>query len=239
MKSRALIRFSGYSAPGMNLKEKTLLFLAEYVGTSVVRLLGATLRIRVIGKRYHEERKKGATQRVAYAFWHRNIIPLSVTYANQGACVMVSEHKDGEIITRIIKRMGFTTVRGSTTRGGAKALKSMLRFIKEHEADIAITPDGPRGPACKVQNGAVFIASRSGFPLVPVGVALDRAWILSSWDGFRLPKPFSRCAVVVGEEIEVGKLKGEGEIEGAAELLEKALEKAEKAAAEQLRCWNA
>jgi len=224
----------------MKLKEKMILFLAEYVGTWFVRLLGASVRFRLNGKHYFTERKKGAAARVVYAFWHRNIIPMTVTFANQKGCAMVSEHRDGEVITRIIERMGFYTARGSTTRGGAKALRSMLRFVRDPEGgDIGITPDGPRGPACKVQNGVVFLASRSGFPLVPVGAALDRAWVLKSWDGFRIPKPFSRCAVVIGEEIDVGRLEKEEEIEEAARRLEEAILKVEEAACEQLRNWNA
>ncbi len=229
----------------MSFKDSTLLFLAEYPGSFVVRSLGATLRLRRFGKCYYEERLRGGSKRVVYAFWHCHIIPLTIAYAHQEACVLVSEHRDGEVIARVVHRLGFKTERGSTTRGGIKALKALVRFKENPRGgDIAITPDGPRGPARKAQKGAIFIALKTGFPIVPVGVAIDKPWVLNTWDGFQIPKPFSRCAVVAGDEIDpvgetgAGVSMSEESIEENARLLEERLGEAERSAYDKLRLWN-
>ena len=223
----------------MKIKEKLLLFLAEYGGSLFIRALGATLRIRTYGRQHYLERQKGSSHRVVYSFWHCNILPLAITYKGQGARVMISKHNDGEIIARIVHRLGFKTERGSTTRGGARALKALVRIRNDPSAfDIAITPDGPRGPAKKAQSGAVFIAAKTGFPLAPVGVAIEKAWVLGSWDGFRIPKPFSRCAVVTGEDIHVARDCDEAAAEEMIHRLEESLEAAEKEAFSRLKRWD-
>ncbi len=223
----------------MKIKEKLLLFLAEYGGSLFIRVLGATLRIRTFGRQHYQERRKGSNRRVVYSLWHCNILPLVITYRGQGTRVMISKHTDGEIIARIVHRLGFTTERGSTTRGGARALKALVRLRNDPSAcDIAITPDGPRGPARKAQSGAIFIGAKTGFPLAPVGVALERAWVLGSWDGFRIPKPFSRCVVVTGEDIHISRDCDETMAEEMIHRLEDSMEAAEKEAFLRLKRWN-
>lgn len=223
----------------MSFKDRFLLWLAEYPGSLLVRLLGSTLRIRIHGRIFYRERQQGSNRRGVHGFWHCHIIPLAVAFRNQGACVMISEHRDGEVIARVAERLGFTTIRGSTTRGGVKALKAILRLKKDPSApDIAITPDGPRGPARKVQGGAVFIASKTGWPLVPVGVAMARHWTFNSWDRFQVPKPFSRCAIVMGEEIEVEESLTEAQAAAKSRLLEERMQAAEKEAFAMLENWN-
>ncbi len=223
----------------MSLKEKLLIWLAEHPGSWFLRALGTTLRIRVIGPRHFRERQKGATKRVVYAFWHCHILPLAVAYKGEGARVMISEHRDGELIARVVERMGFTTERGSTTRGGAKALRALIKLKRDPSmCDIAITPDGPRGPARKAQSGSVYLASKTGFPLVPMGVAADRPWKFNSWDRFQVPRPFSRCVIVVGEEIPVGGTLTDEEVERMCRLLEERLESTEKKAFRELETWN-
>ena len=223
----------------MRIKEKTGLFLAESGGSFFLKALGLTLRIKIFGKKYHIDRRMGKSRKVVYAFWHCHIIPLAVAYRNSGIRVMVSEHRDGEIIARIAKRLGFKTQRGSTTRGGIKALKGMMRIWSNPESgDVAITPDGPRGPARKAQKGAIFIAAKTGSPLVPVGVACERTWICKSWDLFQIPKPFSRIAIVVGNEIRVGRELDRQKVEEMALVLQLRLQEAEENAFERLEKWN-
>jgi lysophospholipid acyltransferase (LPLAT)-like uncharacterized protein len=223
----------------MSFKENLLLFLAEYPGSMLLRLLGTTLRVRVFGKPYEEERQKGATKRVVYAFWHCHILPLALAYRGKNLRVMVSEHRDGEIIARVAQRLGIMAERGSTTRGGAKALRAMVRVKKDPAAgDVAITPDGPRGPARVAQSGAIFIAAKTGFPLVPVGAALGKAWVLSTWDRFQIPKPFARCAVVLGDEIDVPESLSDEGVEELTELLAERLQQAEQAASARLTEWT-
>jgi lysophospholipid acyltransferase (LPLAT)-like uncharacterized protein len=223
----------------MRIKEKALLFLAEYAGSLFFRALGLTLRIRIFGKRYFHERKKGSSKRVVYALWHRHIVPLAIAFKGEGIRVMISEHRDGEMIARLVRRLGFTTERGSTTRGGVKALRALVRIKKDpDEGDIAITPDGPRGPAQKAQSGAVFLASKTGFPLVPGGVACDRAWTLNTWDRFLIPKPFSRIVIVVGNEIRVGENLDDREVGEMTALLEERFKEVERKAFDRLKLWN-
>ncbi len=114
--------------------------------------------------------------------------------------MLVSEHSDGEIIAQIGARLGQRTVRGSTTRGGARALLGLVRALQAGET-IAITPDGPRGPRHEVQAGVVAAAQRAGAPVVAIGVACSRAWSLGSWDRFRIPMPFARIVLSYTEPI--------------------------------------
>lgn len=117
--------------------------------------------------------------------------------------MLVSRHGDGELIARILLALGYEVARGSSTRGGARAALELLEFARTKTSDIGITPDGPKGPARKAQEGCVFLASRSGLPLLPLAAAIGSAWTLRSWDQFMIPKPFSRIVVASGDPIEV------------------------------------
>jgi lysophospholipid acyltransferase (LPLAT)-like uncharacterized protein len=130
------------------------------------------------------------------------MLPLIWTHRGRGAAVLVSRHRDGELITRVIERMGFATARGSSTRGGEEGVMDMLRLAKEGRL-LAITPDGPRGPAQRLKPGLVYLASRTGLPVVPVASAARRSFRLKSWDRFRIPRPFTRVVVAYGEPIAV------------------------------------
>ena len=135
---------------------------------------------------------------VIFVFWHGHLLPLVHYHRNEGIVVLVSEHKDGEYIARVILRHGFGTARGSSTRGGVKGLKAILRAARE-ERDMAFTPDGPKGPRHEFKRGALLAAQLTGLPLIPVAVGADRAWYLKSWDRFMIPKPFSALRIRYGE----------------------------------------
>jgi lysophospholipid acyltransferase (LPLAT)-like uncharacterized protein len=138
--------------------------------------------------------------RYIYAFWHEHILlPVSV-YARSDTAVLIGQHADGELITQVAERFGMAVVRGSSTRGGTAAMLRMLRdgWGKRH---LAITPDGPRGPRRKCQFGTVFIASRTGLPIVPVGFGLSRCFRASSWDQFAVPLPLTRVRSVSAHPI--------------------------------------
>jgi lysophospholipid acyltransferase (LPLAT)-like uncharacterized protein len=122
------------------------------------------------------------------------MLPLVWLHRGEGVPVVISEHRDGEIIARIVERFGFTTIRGSTTRGAARALLGIVREL-EAGSEVAVTPDGPRGPARKFASGALVAAQRVGVPIVCIGVSASRAWRLKSWDSFMIPKPFSRVCI--------------------------------------------
>jgi hypothetical protein len=139
---------------------------------------------------------------VVWAFWHGQILPLTYTHRDRGAQVMVSRNKDGELITRVIEGLGFGTVRGSSSRGGAAALRAMLVQLRRGR-EVAITPDGPRGPRRQVQDGVVAVAARGGVPVAPLGVDVRPARELRSWDRFVVPRPFSRAVVVMDAPLSI------------------------------------
>ncbi|MBX7118543.1 MAG: lysophospholipid acyltransferase family protein [Gemmatimonadaceae bacterium] len=169
---------------------------APALGLPLLSLLGSTWRV-------EEERHPEFAALLAagrphlLAVWHGHL--LGAVWANRyrGICAMASQHGDGEIITRVMRRWGYRHVRGSSSRGGREALIEMIREL-ERGSVFAITPDGPRGPAGVPQPGVLVASRRTGVPIVPLRVDASRAWFLASWDRFRVPKPFSHVRVTYG-----------------------------------------
>ena len=133
--------------------------------------------------------------RYLYAFWHENMLLPAYQYGRPDVNVLISQHADGEWITQTCRNLHLNVVRGSTTRGGVEALRQMMRLGKD--THLVITPDGPRGPRRQVQPGLVYLAARTGLPIVPTGVAIARRG-MKNWDRFALPKPFTFGTVVTG-----------------------------------------
>ena len=169
--------------------------LAIAAGGMVLRVLGATWRVRVHGR--DALRARSATDpRVLYTLWHGEMLP--VLYAHRvPTAVMISEHRDGEIIARIVAMFGASAFRGSSSRGGARALLEGVRILRSG-TDVAITPDGPRGPLHSYAPGALLLAYRAGVDIVPIVASVNRAWHLRSWDSFVIPKPFARVTIMYG-----------------------------------------
>ncbi len=140
-------------------------------------------------------------RRGVYLFWHETILFPAYTHARHGIAILVSRHRDGELITQVVRMLRGRAIRGSTTRGGAAALRGMMRETRSPH--LAITPDGPRGPRRTMQIGAVYLASRTGMPLVPVGCAAHDCWRIPSWDRMMLPRPGRAVRLVVGRAIDV------------------------------------
>ena len=182
----------------MKLRSPWLIRLAALFITSVIRALMSTIRYRVVflGRKHPVDPR---AERYIYAFWHESM--LLPTVVKTHICVLISQHADGELIAQACERLGISAVRGSSTRGGSEALLELLRV--SHHLHLAVTPDGPRGPRRQVQMGTIFLAARAGLPIVPFGVAYQRAWRFRSWDRFALPKPWSRAFAVVGQAITV------------------------------------
>jgi lysophospholipid acyltransferase (LPLAT)-like uncharacterized protein len=171
------------------------------LGTVLVRLLGFTWRIRV--SHDHDVRRLRATrQPIVFMLWHGQLLPLLYQHRGEGVVVMISEHADGEIIARIAENLGFGTVRGSTSRGAARALLGAARVLTDGH-DIAVTPDGPRGPAKTIAPGSAIVAQRTGAPVIGVSVAVRSAWRLKSWDSFLIPKPFATVRIAYSDETHV------------------------------------
>jgi hypothetical protein len=160
-------------------------------------------------------------QQPIMAFWHGRILPATYYFRNRRIVVITSHNFDGEWIARIIRRFGYRTARGSTSRGGARALVQMRRDLSEGRP-VAFTVDGPRGPARVVQPGAVFLAGATGQPVLPFHVESSREWTVGSWDRTSVPKPYSRVALVIGDPLLVAGT-GEDLVEGARLELERNL----------------
>lgn len=192
------------------------------LGPVVARLLCLSLKI--------EERPEGSSRglfsgksnRAIIAFWHASMLVLAYVGRGQGIRVLISQHTDGEYIARAIGNMGFGVIRGSSTRGGTKAMINMVREAGRGHF-LAVTPDGPRGPRETVQSGIIFLARKTGLPILPIGLGYSNCWRLPSWDGFRIPKPFSRVVLNFGEPISIPPELKEGEFEGYRQRLEESL----------------
>ncbi len=184
---------SGAPSRGLALDVRTR--IAIRVGGWLLSCLGRTWRVRVVGREALLARAVGDA-RVVLTLWHGQMLPILWVH-RQPTGVLISEHRDGEIIAQIVSRFGFFGVRGSTSRGGARALLECVQVLR-HGADVAITPDGPRGPRHSFAAGALVVAFRAGASIVPIVAHVDRAWRLRSWDAFEIPKPFARVVVRYG-----------------------------------------
>jgi len=174
--------------------------LAAGLGAVFVRALGATWRYTVSdAPEYSAALARG--ERFVYAFWHSGLLPGAVLHRDEGIAVLVSRHRDGELITRVIEHLGYVTARGSSTRGGEAGVRGMLTWAAQGR-QLAVTPDGPRGPAEQVKPGALYLAERTGRRMVPIGFAAHPVYALRSWDRFRIPWPFARVLVSHGAPFE-------------------------------------
>jgi hypothetical protein len=185
--------------------------LAAGSAAALLSALGATWRFTRV--RIHEqEARLERGDRCIFAFWHARLLPLVYTHRGRSIAVLVSRHRDGELIARVIERLGYLTGRGSSTRSGEEGIRDMLRHAEQGRL-LALTPDGPRGPAEQVKPGLVYLASRTGHAVLPIAAAASSAWTFDSWDRFRVPKPFARVVVAYGPPIPVPPGVREDEIE--------------------------
>lgn len=185
--------------PSLSLRRRLLFWLATRFGWLAVLALGKLTRLEFRG-REHYERLRAAKQPFIYSIWHGKILIPIFTERNGGVCAMVSEHSDGEMIAQTLERLGYTTVRGSSTRGGKRAMLAMIRALRNGGVG-GIMPDGPRGPRHVFKAGIIAIAQKSQAAILPLTFASSRAWRLKSWDRFIIPKPFSKTIALYGAPI--------------------------------------
>jgi lysophospholipid acyltransferase (LPLAT)-like uncharacterized protein len=203
------------------------------LGYPLVNVLGHTLRFRVEGLHHYDAIVASGHQPVM-AFWHGRILPATFYFRRRGIVVITSENFDGEWIARIIERFGYGTARGSTTRGGRRAMVQLVRAMRAGKP-AGFTLDGPRGPAHIAQPGAVWLAHATGNPILPFHLEAARAWTLRSWDRTQIPKPFTNVALVVGEPIPVGADATDAQLESSRVILEQRLAGLEQRARELVR----
>ena len=182
------------------LRERILLWLITWTATIAIRIIGPTIRFSASW----EEGSAGRidTRPIVYSFWHNCIIPAMYLCRDLHIAVMTSESFDGEYIARIMHKFGFVRVRGSSSRGAVRALMGMRREL-EQGWTVAFTIDGPRGPRYVAKPGPVLLARTTGVPMSAFYIALERAWVLKTWDGFLIPKPFTRALLRVSRQMGV------------------------------------
>jgi hypothetical protein len=202
------------------------------LGAPIIRALGSTYRWRVDGFSHYESIVASGKQPI-FAFWHGRILPATLFWKNRGIVVITSRNFDGEWIAGIIRRFGYGTARGSTSRGGARALVQLRRDLTDGRP-AAFTIDGPRGPARVAQPGAVFLAGATGHPILPFHIEADRFWTTNSWDRTQVPKPFSTVTVAIGEPIHVSDT-AEATVEATRLELETVLGVLEKKTKQEIR----
>jgi len=203
------------------------------IGYRLIQLLGATLRWRIEGFEYFDAIAAAGHQPIM-AFWHGRILPATYYFRRRGIVVITSENFDGEWIARIIERFGFGTARGSSSRGGLKALLQLTREMTAGRP-AGFTVDGPRGPARVAQPGAVWLAKATGNPVLPFHLEARKHWTLKSWDRTQIPKPFATVSIAMGQPFEVPAGADESAIEQARVALETRLAQLETRALELLR----
>ena len=203
------------------------------VGYPLINALGHTLRWRVEGLQHLDAIRASGGQPVM-AFWHGRVLPATFYFRRRGIVVITSDNFDGEWVARIIERFGYGTARGSTSRGGLKAMLQLVRDMQQGRA-AGFTLDGPRGPVRVAQPGALWLARTTGNPVLPFHLEASRSWTLRSWDRTQIPKPFSTVALVVGAPIEVAADATDEQVEQARGDLEARLQALERRAFAMVR----
>ena len=171
------------------------------VGWPVIEGLGGTYTWRVLGQQ-HLDRLDDEGVAPIHAFWHGRVLAATLFFRDRGIVVITSENFDGEWIARIIAKFGYGTARGSSSRGGARALVQLRRDLAAGRP-VAFTVDGPRGPARVAQPGALWLAGATGHPILPFHIEADHAWTARSWDRHQIPKPGATLSVAIGEPMYV------------------------------------
>ena len=189
----------GNPAIASTFAQRILFFLGSRLGPLALRILGRTWRVQVSG---WEGLERVIAQRAPLVMitWHGRMMVPTWHMRRRRIVAMISRHADGELAAQIAGRLGFETVRGSSTRGGSEAALDMLERVKAGQI-AAMICDGPRGPIYRMKPGAPFLALRAGAFVIPATFAAEKAWIFNSWDRFQIPKPFACVHLLYGEPI--------------------------------------
>jgi lysophospholipid acyltransferase (LPLAT)-like uncharacterized protein len=204
------------------LRQRIVLRIIIFFGHAAIRLIGPTLRVSVS---YEDGAQKTLDERPLIAsFWHSCMIPASYIFRDMGIRVMSSDSYDGQYMGRIIHKFGFVAVKGSSSRHAVRALLGLRRALEEGWT-VAFTLDGPRGPRRKVKPGPVALARSSGLAMTMFHAAVDKAWVLNSWDRLMIPKPFSRVLIRFGKLIPVSRDASDEQMEMYTAELQSALDR--------------
>jgi lysophospholipid acyltransferase (LPLAT)-like uncharacterized protein len=192
-------------------KQRLIIRGADIAFFLMITLIGSTLRYESENEQYLYDIESSEKHPIL-SFWHDRIFAGVYYFRDRGIAVLTSKSMDGEYIARFISRLGFGAIRGSSSRGGVRALVEMIRLMREG-IPMAFTVDGPRGPRYEAKSGPVMLAKKTGNPIVPFVTECSSYWQMKSWDRLQIPRPFSRARVIFGEPIYVPDVGGEEEIE--------------------------
>ena len=181
------------------MPEKFKLFIIPFLIRVIMGLITLTCRVRWINKDAYQQAMQ-SDQAFILSMWHNSCTIAAWVMKGSRITVMVSDSKDGEYVSRLAGYFGINTIRGSSSSGSEKAIRSALRLLAQKKP-IAITPDGPRGPIYKMKSGALWFAASSKSPIIPLHIESSRQWVFNSWDKHCFPKPFSTIYVGVGDPI--------------------------------------
>jgi lysophospholipid acyltransferase (LPLAT)-like uncharacterized protein len=180
---------------------KRRLRITAFFGAALIRLLGRTWRIHTLDEHFLEAARK-ISPVVIHAFWHGRMLALSYRYRDSSVHLLASEHRDGELMGQTIRFLGYGHVRGSSTRGGARAILQLVDKLRAGY-DLGITVDGPKGPPYVFKPGSLQISKLSGCAIIPITASSKRHWSGSSWDAFEVPMPFTKVLIRYGEPVSV------------------------------------
>ena len=211
----------------------TQLFVS-YIGSMYVLFVYKTSTINLKNRKYINRLFK-KNESFIYAFWHDQLLICPLTWQSEFKIkVLISKHRDGDIITRLISNLGFNAIRGSThkswktkNKGGLLSARKMIKSLK-NGISIGISPDGPKGPRHKVSDGILSISRLSNSSILPVGIGFKKKWVLNTWDKFIIPKPFNQITIIWGEAIPA--IKNEKSINRIKNKLESEMENLTKRA---------
>lgn len=190
-------------------------------GRLALEALLGTVRFDVSGAGHHD-RIRAAGEQPIFVLWHGRLLPLVYYHRGRDVCTLASRSEDGEYIARVLKRWGYRVVRGSSSRGGGRALRRMVKEARSGRA-LAFTPDGPRGPRQRMKAGAILAARLTGQPLLPLAAGTDRGWWFEGWDRFLVPQPFARIRLAYGEPLRVPADADATEVDRIGQELERTL----------------
>ena len=215
------------SGPGHNdMLHRLTVWLISTASYWVIRAICSTLRWQIEGMEFHKSILDSG-KRIIFAFWHGRILVGTYFWRNRGIVVMTSQSRDGDYIARLIRLFGYGSVRGSGSRGSRRALVEMIRESRRN-LDVAFTLDGPRGPRYVAKPGAAWLAAKTGDAVMPFHFSCRDRWVVSSWDRFQIPKPFTHVLLLIGEPIYVRAEATEKELEEARQKIQQSLDELRK-----------
>ncbi|MFC1857991.1 lysophospholipid acyltransferase family protein [Thermodesulfobacteriota bacterium] len=192
--------------------------LVGILGKLIIDLLFCGTRIESVG--FEPVKPIIFSRKFIFSLWHSRILLFSYLYKWWHGVALVSQHEDGEFVARVLQQQGHETIRGSTTKGGLRALAKMIKYMKEKSKPGTVIPDGPQGPRFKVQPGIITLAKKTGFPIIPISYSAKKAKVFLSWDRFMLPYPFTDCRVIYGNPVYVPANSSRDEEKGWQRRLE-------------------